>query len=66
MGRRAERTRYFVGSKGSAYQALAVAVDIGSPADKAAVDAFRRRLGWDVIQETDLLGYTAYLRKHRI
>lgn len=66
MSRRPERTRYFVGSKGSHYEAVAVAVDINSPADTAVPDAYRRRFGWDAIEETDLMGYTQYLRKHKI
>mgnify|MGYP001409769816 CR=1 FL=1 len=36
MSRKPERTRYFVGTQGPNHQALSVAVDIGSPADKAA------------------------------
>lgn len=66
MSRKPERTRYFVGMQGPNHQALSVAVDIGSPADKAAPDAYRRRFGWDAIVETDLMGYTQYLRKHKI
>lgn len=66
MSRKAERTRYFTGSKGSNYQALSVAVDVGSPTDKAPPDAFRRRWKWDMIDETDLKGYVDFIRKHKI
>ena len=66
MGRKPERTRYFVGTKGSEYTAQSVAVDIGSPEDRAAPEAYRRRFKWDVIEEVDLMGYADYIRKHGI
>jgi hypothetical protein len=58
MRRKAERTRYFVGTKGATHQALSVTVNIGSLADRAAAEAYRHRLEWDTIEETDLMGYT--------
>lgn len=66
MGRKAERTRYFVGTADGHPTGMMVTVEIGSPADRACLERYRQRYQWDTIKETDLMGYTAYLRRYKI
>lgn len=62
MGRKPERTRYFVGTKDGKPLTLMVSVNIGSAADCVGAERFGQRYQWDTIEETDLMGYTHFLR----